>query len=81
MLLILSLIIVSFSCKTAPEIIIQKEIVLPQEVSFPDFPMFKESDIEYGDGTVILPEWLWIDISIYYLNVKKTEEQYLLFRQ
>jgi len=58
-------------------------LVLPQEVTFPEFPIFYADQIDYSeDGTIVyIPEWLWVEISLYQLDVKKTEEQYKLFRE
>ena len=83
MLLLLWLALGISSCCTIPEpeIIVHTETVLPQEISFPEWPEFYEDEIKYlDDGSAIVPEWLWIAIAEYYQDVKKAEELYKLFR-
>ena len=67
------------SCKTLePETVIVTKTVLPPEVIFPDFPAI--DGIEYLDGFVKVPDYVWISLAQYGLDVKKTEDQYKAFR-
>jgi hypothetical protein len=47
-------------------------------VIFPDFPSIE--GVEYLDGFVKIPDYVWISIAQYGLDVKKTEDQYKAFR-
>ena len=72
------------SCCTIPahdEPIIIKEQVLPQQVEFPELPKIENIDYSDDELTVYVPSYIWMNIAGYMLDVKKTEELYLLFRQ
>ena len=69
------------SCHTIPEPIIVKEQVLPQEVKFPSIPVIENIEYSEDEKIVYVPDYIWMNIAEYMLDVKKTEELYLLFRQ
>ena len=62
------------------EPVIITETVFTEEVFFPEFPIFYDDQIGYDGEIVLVPEWLWIDIAKYKLDVEKTEEQYKTLR-